>query len=418
MKILMIIGDGMADRPIKELGGLTPLEFAQTVHMDRLASLGVSGLLYAAGSGVACGSDVANLAILGYDPNRFYSGRGGFEACGVGVEMAFGDLAFRCDFATVNEDFYVVDARAGRVREGLDELANALADLKLDNYSDLDLFYKRTLGHKGVLVLRGGDLSANVAADPPKVGCKASSVKPLDSSREALKTSQVLNELIWSSYRLLRDHPVNRKRERKGFPPANVVIPWGAGTKPELEPFHSKYGLRGACVAAASLIKGICRLAGMTVVDVQGATGDLDTNINAKAEAALDSLRSHDFVLVHIEAPDEASHDGNVLGKIAMIQKIDEMVGKILDNVSLDDVCVALLSDHVTSTELRVHTADPTPITIAGCGVVNDGVSSYNETLACKGRLGYIYGRDVMPTLLTFARRIAGSTHNRILKEF
>jgi 2,3-bisphosphoglycerate-independent phosphoglycerate mutase len=417
MKIIMIIGDGMADRPIKELGGLTPLEFVQTAHMDRLASLGVSGLLYAAESGVACGSDVAILAILGYDPNKFYSGRGGFEAYGVGVEMAFGDVAFRCDFATVNENFYVVDARAGRVEEGLDELANTLAGLKLDGYGDLDLFYKRALGHKGVLVLRGRGLSHNVAADPPKVGCKAGSVRPLDSSREALKTSQVLNELIWSSYKLLRNHPANRRRERKGFPPANIVIPWGVGTKPELEPFHSKYGLSGACVAAATLIKGICKLAGMTVVDVQGATGDLDTNVNAKAEVALNSLRSHDFVLVHVEAPDEASHDGNVWGKIAIIQKIDEMVGAILDNVDLNDVCVALLSDHVTSTELRLHTADPTPITIAGCGVVKDGVSRYNEKSARRGRLGYIYGRDVMPILLSIARRTESLKHSYV-KEF
>jgi len=217
-KILIIIGDGMADRPIRELGGLTPLEFARSVHMDRLASLGVSGLLYATRSEVAYGSDVANLAILGYDPSKVYSGRGGFEAYGVGVEMAFGDLAFRCDFATVNEDFYIVDERAGRIKEGLDELADILADLKLDDYSDLDFVYKRGLGHKGVLVLKGDGLSANVAADPPKVGCKADSVRPLGSSKEALRTSRVLNELIQASYRILRDHPANRKRERKGFP--------------------------------------------------------------------------------------------------------------------------------------------------------------------------------------------------------
>jgi len=171
-------------------------------------------------------------------------------------------------------------------------------------------------------------------------------------------------------------------------------------------------------VAAASLIKGICKLAGMTVIDVQGATGDLDTDTNAKAEAALNSLRSHDFVLVHVEAPDEASHDGNVWGKIAIIQRIDEMVGTILENVDLDDVCITLLSDHVTSTELRAHTTDPTPITIAGCGVVIDEVSSYSEISARRGRLGYIYGREVMPTLLRITERSANSAHNRIFGEF
>jgi 2,3-bisphosphoglycerate-independent phosphoglycerate mutase len=385
--------------------------------MDMLASLGVSGLLYAVGCGVNPGSDVANLAILGYDPSGAYSGRGGFEAYGVGMELAVGDLAFRCDFATVDGAFSIVDARAGKVREGLDELAGVLADLKLKNYGDVELVYRRSLGNKGVLVLKGDGLSVNVAADSPKVGRRADSIKPLDSSKEALKTSLVLKELVRVSYRLLRDHPVNKERRKKGLPPANVVIPWGAGTKPELDLFQRKYGLRGACVAAVSLIKGLCRLAGMTVVDVHGATGDLDTDTNAKAKAALKSLKSHDFVLVHVEAPDEASHEGDVRGKIAIIQKIDQMVGAILDNVDLNDICVALLSDHVTSTELRVHTADPTPITIAGCGVVKDEVSSYNETSARRGRLGYIYGRDVMPILLSIARRVESLEYNRI-KEF
>lgn len=399
MKILIIIGDGMADRPLKELGGLTPLEAANAWNMDRLASMGVSGLLNALGPGVAPGSDVACLAILGYDPYRVYTGRGGFEAAGAGIDMEDGDLAFRCNFATVNEDMTIMDERAGRIGEEAAKLAEALQDLQLKNY-DVEVVFRHTLGHKGAMVLRGRGLSPNVAAHPPKVNSRADSFKPLDESNEARKTVEVLREFLRASHSILKNHPVNRARAEKGLPQANIVVPWGPGLKPKLDPLLNRFGIRGACVAAVSLIKGVCGLAGMSVLNVPGATGDLNTNTFAKAEAALKALENHELVLVHVEAPDEAGHEGDVHGKIRSIRKIDGMVGMILENISLDEVCVAIMADHATSTRLRMHTADPTPISIASSDLMPDGVSRYSERAAYRGGLGRLTGLDVMPTLL------------------
>ncbi|MEM3162244.1 MAG: 2,3-bisphosphoglycerate-independent phosphoglycerate mutase [Candidatus Bathyarchaeia archaeon] len=399
MKILLIIGDGMADRPLKELGGLTPLEAANACSMDRLASMGVSGLFNALGSGVAPGSDVACLSILGYDPYKVYTGRGGFEAAGADINMKDGDLAFRCNFATVNDDMTIIDARAGRIGEEAVKLAESLQNLRLKNF-DVEVVFRHTLGHKGAMVLRGCGLSPKVDIQPPRAYYRADSFKPLDGSAEARKTVEVLREFLRASYNILKDHPINRDRAAKGLPPANAVVPWGLGLKPKLDPLLDKFGVRGACVAAVSLIKGVCKLAGMSVIGVPGATGDLNTNTLAKAEAALKALKSNELVLVHVEAPDEASHDGDIQGKIRSIRKIDSMVGLILENINMDEVCVTLMADHTTSTRLRMHTADPTPISIANSDVVPDGVSSYSERAAYRGGLGCLTGRDVMPTLL------------------
>jgi len=239
----------------------------------------------------------------------------------------------------------------------------------------------------------------------PKAGFQADAIRPKDNSSEAKKTASALNEFIRETHRILKNHPLNKKREKEGLPPANVVIPWGGGKKPHLKSLNEKYGLKGACVAAVSLIKGICRLAGMSIIPVSGATGDLNTNTMAKADAALKALENHDFVVVHIEGPDEASHDGDVNGKIAIIRKIDDMVGKILEHINLEETCVTLLADHTTSTKLRMHTADPTPITIASGEVIRDGVSHYSEREAYKGGLGHIRGKHVLPMLLNLMGR-------------
>lgn len=390
----------MADRPIKELDYLTPLETAKPENMNELASLGISGLLYAISPGVVPGSDVANLAIIGYDPFKFYTGRGVFEATGAGITLNGDDLAFRFNFATVSDDFTVVDEHAGRIRTGTEELLEALKDLNLKSTCATQVVFGRTLGFKGALVLRGKDLSYNVAVSMPKKGFKADSIQPLDGSANAKKTAEILNTFIRETYRVLRDHPVNKKRKQAGLPPANVVIPWGVGKPSKLEPFEKKYNLKGACVAAVNLIKGMCKLAGMTVMDVPEATGDVDTNTLAKAEAALNALKTHDFVLVHVEGPDEASHEGDVEGKISIIKKIDAMVGEILEKIDLEETCVALLADHATSTRFRRHTADATPITIASTEVVTDGVTLYSERAAYKGGLGNVRGENVLPMLL------------------
>lgn len=406
VKTLIIIGDGMADRPLKELKYLTPLEAVELKSMNRLASSGISGLLYPISPGVAPGSDVANLAILGYDPYKVYTGRGGFEATGAGIELKKGDVAFRCNFATINDDFIIVDERAGRIREGAVELASELQDLQLKTAPDVEVIFRHTLGFKGVLVLRGETLSLNVSACMPRVNSRADLIKPLDNSASAERTANALNEFIRTSYTLLKENPINRKRGSEGDPPANVVLPWGGGKKPPIKPICRRYELKAACIAAVSLIKGVCKLSGMDIIDVPEATGEVDTNTIAKANAALKAIKNHDLVMIHVEGPDEASHDGDVAGKISIIKKIDSMIGTILEHINLEETCIALLADHTTSTKLRRHTADPTPITIASTEVIRDGTSRYSERAAYRGGLGRIQGKHVMPILLNLMGKI------------
>lgn len=397
MKAIVVVGDGMADRPLEELNYMTPLEAAGVKNMDWLASNGVSGLLCS----TVPESDMANLAIFGYNPDDVYTGRGGFEAVGAGVQLTETDLAFRCDFATVNEDFVVVDERAGRIREEAAELAGLLQDIRLKALPEVEIIFRQTLGFKGVLILRGEGLSANVFTHPPRLGRRADLIRPLDDSVEAKRTCEGLKEVMATSYLLLKDHPINGRRKSAGKPAANIVIPWGVGTMPHIQLFREKYKLKAACVAAARLIKGIAELAGMTVADVPGATGEIDTDTTAKAKAALKALKSSDIVFVHVEGPDEASHDGDVYGKVSIIRKIDAMIGLILEHINLEETCLALLADHATSTKLRRHIGDPAPITIASASIAHDGVSHFSERAAVKGGLGHIKHADLIPIILS-----------------
>ncbi|MEM2546812.1 MAG: 2,3-bisphosphoglycerate-independent phosphoglycerate mutase, partial [Candidatus Bathyarchaeia archaeon] len=342
-----------------------------------------------------------------------YTGRGGFEAVGAGLQLTETDVAFRCDFSTVNENFIVVDERAGRAKEEAAELAKVLQGLRLKALPEIEVIFRQALGFKGVLILRGEGLSANVITHPPRLGHRADLIKPLDNSVEAKRTCEALREIVKTSHLLLKDHPINKRRRAAGKPEANVVVPWGAGKRPHLQPFHKKYNVKAACVAAASLIKGMARLAGMKVADVPGATGEVDTDTMAKAKAALEALKSNDIVIVHVEGPDEASHDGDVYGKLSIIKKIDAMIGFILEHVNFEETFLALLSDHATSTKLRRHVSDPVPITIANAGILHDDVSHFNEKAAAKGGLGRIQHIDLMPTLFSLmgyqTTRIAGA---------
>ena len=404
VRCVLIVGDGMADRPLRELGFRTPLEVAEPVWMNRLACSGALGLLDPVAPGVVPGSDVANLAFLGYDGRGVCSGRGAFEAAGVGLEVLPGDLAFRCNFASVDEGLCLVDERAGRVGgvevEVLGEVVERVC-CGLD--LGVEVFFRRGLGFKGALVLRGEGLSCNVSAVLPGVGERVGVVVPLDGSFEAKRTAGVLNEFVRLSYEALRSHWVNVGRVGRGLVGANVVLPWSGSFVPEMVSFGERFGLRGCCVAAASLVKGIGRFCGMDVPIVVGATGDLDTDTLAKADVALAALDAGcDFVFVHVEASDEVSHDGDVLGKIAIIRKIDALVGRILGGVDLLDTVVVLAPDHVTSCATRMHTCDAVPVCFAGGNVVADDVKVYSEQSAYNGRLGRIRGKDIMPMVLNY----------------
>jgi 2,3-bisphosphoglycerate-independent phosphoglycerate mutase len=403
MRCILIVGDGMADRPLQELDFKTPLEAAKPAFMDKLATQGASGLLDPIAPGIAPGSDAANLALLGYDPWLVCGGRGPFEAAGAGLELKKGDLAFRCNFATVDENLCLVDERAGRIGFEAKALGKVVEHLKLKVNSDVEVCFKQAIGFKGALVLRGDRLSSKVTSSLPKTGCQVGTVRPLDSSSEAKRTADVLNEFVKLTFEQLNVHPVNVKRKLEQQKPANVVLPWSGSKLPQMTPFKKKYGLNGSCVAAASLIKGIGKFSGMTVPDVPGATGDLDTDAIAKADTALAALKSgSDFVFIHVEAPDEASHDGNISGKIAIIQKIDALVGRILDSVDLSETCVVLVPDHATSCKSRAHTGDAVPVCFAGGDVPKDGVSVYSERSVYKGGLNRISGKDVMPMALNY----------------
>jgi len=407
MRCIFIVGDGMADQPLQELDFKTPIEAVNAQAMNRLVHKGALGLLNPISPGVVPGSDTANLAFLGYDPDAVCEGRGPFEAAGAGLQLRDGDLAFRCNFVTANESLCLVDERAGRIC-GVEAkvLGETVEQIELKVHSDVEVYFRQSLGFKAALVLRGDDLSSNVSKFLPINGSRVTAVMPLDGSFEAKRTAEVLNEFVQLTIQALKFHPVNVKREAINKRPANAVLPWSGGRKPCMMSFQDKYGLKASCVAAVSLIKGIGKLSGMDVPDVLGATGEQDTDTLAKANAALAAFREgKDFVYVHVEAADEASHDGDVAGKIAVIKKIDALVGRILDSVDLSDTIVVLAPDHVTSCISRMHTCDAVPVCFAGANVISDDVTVYSERSAYKGGLKNISGKDIMPMVLNYMGR-------------
>ncbi len=396
-KALVIIGDGMAGRPVKELGGKTCLEAAQRPHLDRVAREGECGLLDPIAPGVRVGSDTSHLALLGYNPFECYTGRGPFEALGIGMEVKPGDIAFRCNFATVDENFVVKDRRAGRIREGTDKLAQALNEA-IGEIEGVKCIVKESVEHRAALILRGEGLGDKVNdVDPHEVGERIHEAVGEDEASR--RTAKVLNEFVRRSYEVLKDHPVNKEREEKGQLPANILLPRGAGMAPHLEPFEKRHGLKGALVAEVGLIKGIGRYLDMTVPDVEGATGSHDTDVEALARATLEMLRDHDFVLVNLKAPDVGGHDQDPQTKVRDIELVDRLVGLILEGVDLSQTYIAVTADHSTPITVGDHSGDPTPIAIVGPDVRVDDVTEFTEQACAKGAMGRIRGMDLMNIL-------------------
>ena len=386
----MIICDGMADRPVPELNDRTPLQVAKKPNMDELAKRGICGMMDTIAPGVAPGSDTAHLALLSYDPFEVYTGRGPFEAAGAGIQLKPGDIAFRVNYATVDEKLVVKDRRAGRIQE-TKEFEASIARIKLPR---VQFIFKSTTSHRATLVLRGRGLSHKVTdSDPHRVEVKVQRVKPLVG--EAAKTAKLINEFTSKAYKVLKDHPTNQERIRKGLPPANYLLLRGAGVVPDLLTLEERFGIESACVAAAALVKGVCRLAGMTIIDVPGANGTVNTDLEAKRSATVQALRNHDFALLHLKGFDEASHDGNRDAKIRFIERVDGLVGQLVDTADY----IALIIDHTTPVTVRDHTGDPVPVIIAGPGVRSDKVQTYDEYAAAVGGLSRIRGRDLLPIL-------------------
>jgi len=402
-KALLVICDGMGDRVQREFGDETPLGIAKTPTFDRLASTGSVGLMDPVSPGIRPGSDYATTALLGYDPRVYYVGRGGLEAAGAGMELKPGDVAFRCNFSTVDENLTVIDRRAGRIEHGTTQIAESVRSIRPKGIKGLRIDFQATVAHRGVLVFRGRGLSRMVSdVDPHETGVKILKCEPLDDSTAAKRTAVAVNDFVLRSFRILKNHPVNLERIREGKRPANIVLPRGAGTLPPFKSLHDLYGMKVACVAAVALVKGVCRIAGAEIITPEGATGGLDTNYEGKACAALRALENHDLVILHVKAPDVASHDGDFRMKASVIEKIDAAVGKIAPSLDMASTCVVVTADHSTPVSVKDHSGNPVPLLINGPGVPKSKVSKFSENAVSRGNLGRLHGLDVMPMIADY----------------
>ncbi len=361
MKYIVLVGDGMGDFPLKELGGRTPLEVATTPGLDFLAQHGEIGLVQTIPSGFSPGSDVANMSLLGYPPEEKYTGRGPIEAASLGISMRPEDVAFRCNLVTlkrVGQDLIMEDYSAGHI--STEEARILIEDLNRELANDkLELFCGRSYRH--ILLWRGGPEGLRTFPPHDLLG------KNIYHAWLTYREEPLLRDFLVKAIKILEKHPVNQKRIQEGKAPANALWPWGQGRTPMLEPFVEKWGLSGAVVAAVDLIKGLGVLCGLELIEVEGATGYLDTNYEGKALAAIEALKRHDFVFLHVEAPDEASHQGSIELKIKAIQDFDRYVVRtVLEEAAAQFEAYRILAvtDHLTPIPLRTHSSKPVPFVI------------------------------------------------------
>jgi 2,3-bisphosphoglycerate-independent phosphoglycerate mutase len=396
-RAILLVGDGLGDRPVAELGGKTPLEAADTPNLDRIALEGENGLLDPIAPGIPPGSDTAHLSLLGYDPYKVYPGRGPFEALGIGMDVRPGDVCFRCNFSTVSNDLVVTDRRAGRISEGTKELAAAVNGLVIDGVTCL---VKESVEHRAALILRGGGLGAAVTdVDPHEEGKRILESKGLDESSS--NTAQVLNEFVRRSFEVLTAHPVNARRRELSKPEANILLPRGAGLAPHLKPFRELQGFGATFVVEVGLVKGIGRYIGAEVAEVPGATGGHDTDELALARAAAAALERQPFVLCNIKAPDLGGHDKDPSVKMRDIEKLDRLAGELLHRVP-SGIHIVITGDHTTPVSVGDHTGDPLPIAFHGPAVRPDAVTSFGERPAAMGGIGRIRGLDLMNLIGNF----------------
>ena len=401
MKHIIILGDGMADWPCESLGGKTLLQHARTPNMDRLARMGRCGMLRTVPPGFHPGSEVANMSVLGYDLPTVYEGRGVLEAASIGVDLQPGDMAMRCNLVCIEGDL-LKNHSAGHITT--DEARELIACLQEELGNDQIAFYPG-VQYRHLLVVKDGDKRIH-CTPPHDVTLKP--YRPMmvrADVPEAQPTADLLNRLITESQRLLAGHPVNRARQAEGKDPANCIWPWSPGYRPAMQPLEARFPQagRGAVITAVDLIRGIGRYAGLDVIEVPGATGLYDTNYEGKAAAAIEALRTHDFVYLHIEASDEAGHEGDIDLKLRTIENLDSrIVGPIAEAVAqwTDPVSIAVLPDHPTPCALRTHTADPVPFLICCPGMEPDAVQTYDEVSCRQGIYGLLQDDEFIQTFL------------------
>jgi len=424
MRAVLVILDGATDFPLPELGNRTPLETADIPTLDRIAREGICGSFSALGPAVLVGSDTAILSIIGYDPWKVYTGRGPLEAAGVGLELEPGDISIRCNYVTITDDFKLLNRTAGYPRKGIETLEEALNQIELSDRK-VEFMFRNSQDYRCVVRFRGYNISAEITDMDPAYNAipdaldnldllseeesKIISAKPLSQTIEAKNMANLLNEFVAKSHMVLKDLAYNRKRTANGFPAVNGIMPRGAGETPSLSTFRTQWGLKGGCVAGTGLVKGIARLTGMVVPDIPGATGYIDTDYLAKAKATCQLLdQGLDFILVHIEGIDEASHDKNVDAKIKAIEDSSEILLKHLVENLPEDVILCVLSDHTTSSAIGDHTIDPTGVVFWSRKPTfrTDHIENFSEREFVRGSLLKVEGKDIMPLLMGFTHRI------------
>lgn len=401
MKYIIILGDGMADWPVPSLGNKTLLQYAHTPYMDKLAQTGRNGMLATVPDGFHPGSEVANLSVMGYDLQTVYEGRGPLEAASIGVELQPGEMAMRCNLVCIDGDL-LKNHSAGHIST---EEADILIQYLQDNLGNDRVRFHTGISYRHLLVIKDGNkqLDCTPPHDVPLKPFRPLLVKPREA--EATETAGLINELILQSQRLLKDHPVNLKRMAEGKDPANSIWPWSPGYRPQMKTLSETYPAirNGAVISAVDLIRGIGHYAGLRNIEVEGATGLYDTNYENKVRAALKALDTDDFVYLHIEASDEAGHEGDAGLKIRTIENLDSRVVRPIYEAVKDrkePVTIAVLPDHPTPCELRTHTADPIPFLIWYPGIQPDEVTAYDEQSAASGAYGLLKEDEFMKALM------------------
>ena len=396
-KVLFLILDGISDRPCEALDGLTPLAAARTPVLDRIAGEGVCGIMDSIAPGIRPGSDTSHLALLGYPPQEYYTGRGPLEAEGTGIHMTAGMIGFRCNFATVDAAGLVVDRRAGRI-SGTGPLSEAIREGVDLSGLGVGFRFESGAGHRAALALTGDGLGDRVSSnDPKKEGVRPLVIRPCTDAAADRATAEACNEFIRQSAEVLFDHPVNVRRMEENLPPANLLLIRGAGKMGAFPQFSERYGLSGSVISAATLISGIGKVVGLEHIPVPGTTGSVDSDLDAKVQAALAELSRKDFVLVNIKGADEAGHDGKSIQKRDFIEVIDAALAPLLD---LEDTLIVVCADHSTPCSVKDHSADPVPVVIRGPGVRTDRTTRFDEVSCAEGGLHRIRGRDLMPIIL------------------
>jgi len=404
MKYILIVGDGMADYLVPELGNKTPLQAAYKPNMDSIATQGQSGLIKTVPDELTPGSEAAICSVLGYDPRIYCTGRGPLEAPARGLKLGANDACYRCNIIT-EENNNIADYSAGHITtEESAQLITAVDQIlgrkgKIEFYPGLD--------YRHFLILRNFPNPELIVCTPPHdaTGVAFSAVMPKAKSPQAENTSRVLRDLINYSRDILRSHPVNIAREKAGKKPGNLIWPWGGGKKPSMPTLKEKFGLKSAVISAVDLVKGIGTYAGMEIINVVGATGLDNTNYEGKADAALKALERNDLVFVHVEAPDEAGHCKNAPLKVQTIEDLDKrLLGRIL-NATSEPYAIAILPDHPTPIKTGTHARDPVPFAIKSPFLIPDGVKRFDEFSARNGAFGLVENDYLISLLISAGRK-------------